>query len=292
MTDLLEGAARPESAAATLRTLAALESRRYARHPLFLAGVALLGWTTYLALRDLNAKNLGAGVVDANFVPAFFLGLLGVFVGHQLTRSLDRSADALAATPSDGVRRTAALCLACLVPGAVAMAWLAAMFVGLAVTPAPQSAAISTADRAAILGAGVVAAVGGPLFGVLVARWSRFPGGGLAAAVVLVGWTLLGTGGLAVGPSRLGTLLHLNAPYASWVSSDGPGAPSWVAGGSPQWYLGYLTLLCCLGVTAALYRQAVQVQRARLVRIGVPLAVLAAAALALAAAPDPSRVPL
>ena len=43
MTTLAARAATPSSGT-TLRALAAVEARRYARHPLFLAGVALLIW--------------------------------------------------------------------------------------------------------------------------------------------------------------------------------------------------------------------------------------------------------
>jgi hypothetical protein len=38
---------------ATLRTLARAEGRRYARHPLFLVGVALLAATTLFTVREL-----------------------------------------------------------------------------------------------------------------------------------------------------------------------------------------------------------------------------------------------
>jgi hypothetical protein len=246
---------------------------------------------TYPIARDIYTdERYGVGVGDATLPVAFSLGLLGVFIGHQLTRSVNRAGDAIEAAPCNGVRRTAALCLACLVPGAVALAWLATMLVVLVVWPVPDSPAVSSADRAAMLSAAVPYAVGGPLVGVLVARWTSFPGSGLLSVLALVVWALLGTIGLALPASRPGTLLRLSAPYASWVSSDGQSEPSWVAGGSPQWYLVYVCLLCGLAVTAALYRAATQEQRPPLRRVGVLFLAVALTSLGLAAAADPARV--
>jgi hypothetical protein len=287
MTIMVERVPSP-TRASTLRTLAGVETRRYAKHPLFLIGSALLGWVMFYA-----SDTLGASAVDATMLPAFFLGLLGVFVGHQLTRSTARSADAVEASPADGVTRTAALCLACLVPGLVALGWVAWMYVAISVWPIPDSGAISSADRAAMLFVAVVYAVGGPLVGVMVGRWTRFPGAGLVAAVVLVGWSMLGTVGLLMPASRIGSLVSLNAPFTTWTSADGRHhEPYWVAGGSPWWYLAYLTLLCGLAATAAMLHEASGAQRSRLVRVLVTLAVLAIAGLALAAASDPTRPPL
>jgi len=293
MTTTVERTQAP-ARAATLRTLAGLEARRYARHPLFLTGVALMVWVMVSIAKDLAGGTGDAqilSVADGTTVPAFFLGVLGVFVGHRLTRSMARSSEAVEASPADGVTRTAALCLACLVPGAVALVWLGWNYVAMAVWPGPYSAAISSTNHAAMLSAGVVYAVGGPLFGVMVGRWTRFPGAGLVAAVVLVGWTLLSTFGLLMPASRVGTLVHLNAPFAGWVSSDSAaGAVSWVAGGSPVWYLGYVTFLCGVAASAAMLHEAWGAQRMRLVRIWAVLVVLALVSLTLAVASDPTRI--
>jgi hypothetical protein len=295
MTTMVERPQAP-ARATTLRTLAGYEALRYARHPLFLTGVALLVVVTTIISKDLKngtADPAFAATGDMSIVPAFFLGVLGVFVGHRLTRSLARSADAVEASPADGVVRTAALCLACLVPGAVAVVWLGWVYLARAVWPAPDSAAISSADHAAMLFAGVVYAVGGPLLGVMIGRWTRFPGAGLVAVVVLYTWVALSTIGLSMSASRIGTLIRLNAPVAAWVSSDVPAdAKPWVAGGSPPWYLVYITLLCGVAASAAMIHEAWGAQRSRLVRVWVILTVLALTSLALAVAPDPTRIPL
>lgn len=242
----------------------------------------------------INASNQleGSAGQDTSTVPAFLLGVLGVFVGYHLTRSLDRTAEAVDGAPADGVTRTAALCLACLLPGVVALIWVGWMYVALAVWPIPPSAAITSADRAAMLLAAVAYAVGGPVVGVMAGRWTRSPGAGLLAAVVLIGWSLLSTFGLRMSASRISNLVHLNSPFTHWVSSDGPGRPNWVAGGSPAWYLVYIAVLCGLAATAAMLHEAVGAQRSRLIRdLGI-LAILAIASLGLAAAADPTRIPL
>ena len=293
MTTLVQRTEAP-ARAATLRTLAGVEARRYAWHPLFLIGVALMVWVEASIAKDLASGTGDAQLLlvsDATTVPAFFLGVLGVFVGHRLTRSMARSGEAIEASPADGITRTAALCLACLVPGAVALVWLAWNYVAMAVWPGPYSGAISSTNHAAMLSAGVVYAVGGPLFGVMAGRWTRFPGAGLVAAVVLVGWALLGTSGLVMSASRVGTLVHLNPPFTTWVSSDSAtAAVSWVAGGSPVWYLVYVTLLCGVAASAAMLHEGWGAQRSRLARVLAVLVVLALVSLTLAAVSDPTRI--
>jgi hypothetical protein len=165
------------------------------------------------------------------------------------------------------------------------------MYVAMAVSPIPDSAAISSTQRGGMLAAGVVYAVGGPLVGVLVGRWTRFPGAGLLAVVLLVGWTLLGQFAMVLSAARLANLAHLQAPFVYWIWGDAD-HPDAVAGGSPWWYLAYITLLCGLAATAAMIHEAGEAKRARLVRVLVVLALLALASLGLAAAADPTRVPL
>ena len=167
MTTLVQRAEAP-ARDATLRTLAGVEARRYARHPLFLIGVALM---VLVEVSIANGLASGTGdaqlllVSDGTTVPAFFLGVLGVFVGYRLTRSMARAGEAVEASPADGVTRTAALCLACLVPGAVAMVWLAWNYVAMAVWPGPYSGAISSTNPAAAPPPAGVDAVAGPLSG-------------------------------------------------------------------------------------------------------------------------------
>jgi len=278
---------------ATLRALAVLEARRYARHPLFLAGVALLIWQMIVTSQDAAriADDVSATLVDVAIQPAFTLGLLGVFVGVHLTRSMASSSEPIEASPTDGVNRVAAMCLACLVPGAVALVWFAWAYAVTAVWPLPATA-MPASSVAAIRASGIVCAVGGPLFGVMVGRWTRFPGAGLLAASVLFGWVILSAGGLAMSASRLSTLAHVWAPFVGWLSADGPTQAPWIAGGSPVWHLVYLTALCGLAATAAMLHDARATQRARLIRVFVLVSGLALVSLTLAVAADPTRIPL
>ena len=260
--------------------------------PALPVGVGLLVWTTVVSTGDL-AQNAGtADPGDLDILPAFCLGLLGVFVGHQLTRSLDASGEAIGASPRTafGGPRRCASPASC--PGWWRSRGSAGSTLALAVGHIPLSGSISAGARAAMLLSGAVAAVGGPLFGVLVARWVRFPGSALVAVVVLAGWVLVSTVSLAMPPSRAGTLLHVSAPLTNWVSADGPRSPAWVAGGSPGWYLGYQLVLCGLAVTAALLPSASGPRRGRLLRLLAVLGVVALACLTLAVLPDPVRIPL
>jgi hypothetical protein len=294
MTTLMETRGATPTSGTTLRALTALEARRYARHPLFLAGVALLIWQVIVISQDAAraADGVSTTLVDVAIYPAFTLGLLGVFVGVHLTRSMARSREPIEASPTDGVNRVAAMCLACLVPGVVALVWFAWAYAVTAVWPLPATA-MPSSSVAAIRGAGIVCAVGGPLFGVMVGRWTRFPGAGLLAAFVLFGWVMLSTGALAMSATRMSTLAHVWAPFVGWHSSDSvTGEAPWIAGGSPVWHLAYITALCGLAATAAMLHDAWGTQRARLIRVFVLVSVLALASLALAVAADPTRVPL
>ncbi|HLM04835.1 MAG TPA: hypothetical protein VK402_06555 [Blastococcus sp.] len=284
MTAVVERRAAP--AQATLRTLAWVEARRYARHPVFLLGAGLLVWSSVAISDDLDAT-----FPDFKVAVGFLVGVFGVLVGYQLTRSLSRSTDAVTAAPADGVLRTAALCLACLVPGALGLAWVGWLYATAVLTSTPDSA-IGTGDRIAILLAGAVATVGGPLVGVMVGRWTRFPGAGLVAAVLLVLWTGFSSSALEQRASHLTDLARLQAPFAFWTSSGDAHATNWVAGGSPWWHLAYVVLLCGLAATAAMVHEATGGRRTRLWRVLAVLGVLALGCLALAVAGDPTRVPL
>lgn len=292
MTTLDEHTAVP-ARGATLRALAALEASRYARHPLFLIGVGLLVTSMVMTSRDIATKRPGQEtfLVDPSIMPAFFLGMLGVFVGVHLTRSIARSAEPIEASPTDGVTRTAAMCLACLVPAAAALVWVAWTYTVTAVWPVPDGV-VAPSSIAAIRAAGVVSAVGGPLFGVMVGRWTRFPGAALLAAFVLYAWAGMSNVG-ASSASRIGVLAHVSAPWSEWVYSDSPiHDDPWVAAGSPPWHLVYITLLCGLAASAAMLHDAWGTRRSRLVRVSGVLVALALASLTLAAAPDPNRIPL
>lgn len=269
----------PVTAAETVRALGWAEAKRFARHPIFVicAVLQLASAAAQAVFRDTHR----APSVGATLLPCFLLGVLGLFVANRLARPADGAAGVLEAAPTDENRRGAGLCLACLVPAAVALVWFGWVLIAWTLWP-PDSvdttfAAVSPAYRVAIMFAAVLAALGGPLLGITVARWWRFPGAALLAIVLLVAAVL------ATAPpsrhlagSRLYNTLRLAAPADAGWSSGAPGQGNWVLPGSPVWRLGYLSALCGLAAVAAVLHRARGMTRRRLL---IAFAILSCTAL-------------
>ena len=103
-----------------LRALARAEAKRFARHPLFLLGVALMliPMVAVLWQQELDANPMAGAL----FI-AFLFGVFGFIVAHRLTTSLLRTRDLAGTTPVGRQQRTLALCLACLVPATAGWWW-------------------------------------------------------------------------------------------------------------------------------------------------------------------------
>jgi hypothetical protein len=248
-----------------LRELARIEARRFARHPLFLTGAAVLMVTAISGADDASPDLLGASVA-----PAFLLGILGLVVAARLTRSITAAGEAATTTPLPATTRTAALCLACLVPTAAAAVWLIPVFLGAAIWPPDPRAwwfgTVPSIDVIAIVGGGVLGALGGSLLGVVVGRWLHFRGATLVAMVVLLAVMLLVN--IPLAP------LSLLGPWVEWHSGTLSSGTAVLHGGSPLWYAGYQLCLCGIAVVAALLRDAPR--RRPLLRVGAILVALAA----------------
>lgn len=282
------GASRP-----VLITLARIEARRYVRHPLFLLGVAALIGTAGAQLS--NGELLGE-ISSFGFYAAFFLGLFGALVGHHLARSTDVSREVVDVAAVPRATRTAAVCVACLVPAATAALWLLVVYVVARVVYPPEdvfwTGGHDTPTRVAVCLASIVACAGGPIFGVMVARWTRFPGSGLLAVLLLFFWTGLGSvWDVFDEPSRLSALLRLQAPFSSWQAWDGPHEqfPTYQPEGSAVAHLAYGIGLCVLGVIVAMLRDAQGEQRRRLIRAVAVTGAVTLVCLGLTAAPEPVR---
>ena len=84
--------------------------------------------------------------------------------------------------------------------------------------------------------AAALAGLGGPVLGVCLGRWWRWPGAALLATVILVAWAVLTLFPL---DSKLGNLWHMSAPFVLWISgttedpTQSDGRLPRVAGGLP-----------------------------------------------------------
>lgn len=286
MTATVHAAAPTRVPDPTLAALARADARRFARHPLFLFGAAVVAAVLVASIVQQSVVDVGA--MEGTVLPAFFIGVFGFVVAHRLTTSMRRTGDLVVTAPVEAQRRTAALCLACLVPMAVGLACFVAIIVFGTVWPPEAPATHGTVawfgdepavDIAAALFANVVlAALGGPLLGVAVARWAPFRGSVLLGMVALVF-------GVAYA-MELSDPWNVLAPYINFSDSlvvDGKMMSSWLRDGvAPVWYVGYAASLCGLAVVAALLRD--DAHRRRLLGAGAALTTSAVVCFVLAVA--------
>jgi hypothetical protein len=274
---------RVAKAPSLLWPLARIEAVRYARHPVFLVGLALCA--------VFSAGRMGPMELDWQVMPAFFIGVLGIVVAARLTRSTDVSAPVISSAPVPTTVRTAALCLACLVPATAGLAmalWHRLWVVVTDPTPEFYYGTYDVLERNVItIVLPVVLSLCGPLLGVAVGRWLRFPGAALLVMVLVIGWgNLTAYINLANPPSGLDRVLHLLTPYTAWAGTDGDGdRPVSVIRsytGSPTWFAVWALCLGGLAAVAAMWRGAGTTARRTLLRSGAVLVVVAVLALSLA----------
>lgn len=267
----------------THRSLARHEIRSYATSPLFLIG--LLGLTAVTLLSALGEDDGSSSTMNM-IVPATLLGLFGMIVMAGQTRRSDRAAAAAGASPAGESRRTLALMAAIVVPLAAALVWFAISLVVLRSSPPADWAVpfgpFGLGDVQVVMFAlGVVSAVGGPLLGLLVARWLPGRSWAAVAPVVVVLVTILLQGNFEA-------TWHWRViwPWTYWYGPLGwsnieSQVSHWVAlPGSPWMWLVYLCALCVLGGLVALFHDP-ESDRARLRRLVVLVGMLALVALAL-----------
>jgi hypothetical protein len=245
----------------TLATLTGAEARRFARHPLFVVGARFLAILAVLSF--VQGTSPGEDPMGGVLLIALFIGVFGFIVAHRLTTSMRRTGDVAETAPLALRRRTAALCLACLVPAAAGAIGIVVILVqGWLWTPEavpPATHVAWFADEpdldviAALLAAGPVACLGGPLLGVAVARWAPFRGSAVVGTVFLVFAAML--------PSEAAGARRAMSPWAVLVDErvrHGKIIGSSIFDGvSPVWYLGFALCLCGLAAVAALLRDPV-----------------------------------
>ncbi len=241
----------PGSGGTTVGALATKEMTRYARHPLFLIGAAL---TVLASVGGPDPRTSSLFLVIA---PAAGLGLFGVVVMASLTRSSDR-VGALTGSPVVSLRhRTLALAAASAVPFSAGLLWFAWAVWAYHRYPAsadglPFGDVGDSWAHAVLFALAPMACLGGPILGLVLARWVRARWAPALVVVALVFASIVLQG--LFEPLRTVRLLM------PWTYFGGPfGVPEdpermLILAGSPHWYTGYLVLLCIAGVLVALLR--------------------------------------
>jgi hypothetical protein len=252
----------PPKAAAARSTFAALavrEMRRFVLNPVFLAAAGLTAYTLW------SGRSTITEIDGANTISAVFLGGFGMLAAFWLTRSMRASEPIVGITPITLPTRTAALCATAIVPFGCGCLTLLA-FLRFHPVGDPAYGAFSQPARIAVLvGQIVVPSLGGPLLGVALGRWVRFPGAAFVLFLILSGWVNLVVAlTLARPDSAPVAVLRLFAPFALFTLHSDAGVTTWR--GSPWFFIGWQLALCAIAVLAALLRGAEGPVRLRIIR--------------------------
>lgn len=245
----------------TFTALSIRETRRLVLNPVFLFAVAFIAFALWAG------PDAGETEIDSvNPYPAIFLGGFGMVATYWLTRSMRASEPVVGVTPVTQQARTAALCAVALVP--FACGWLALLrFVQLIPVSNAIYGPFSPSARVAVLvGQIVISALGGPLLGVALGRWVRFPGAAFVLFLLIYGWVSLVTIlSLSHANSALVAVLRLFSPFAFFtLYTDSGGVTAWR--GSPWFFIGWQLALCAIAVLVALLRGAEGPVRTRIIR--------------------------
>lgn len=235
-----------------LDVLARQEIRNYLQHKLFWLGAAIT--VLYIVLIVVDAdETFGESTTLYMIAPGAALGVLGMVTMFGLTRRSDRAAEAAGAVAVPERTRSLALAAATVVPASLALVAFGFAVVYYYLDP-PEAHTVwpEISDlyvHATQFGAGVMCAIGGPILGLLLARYLPKRGVAAVAAVVLVLVTILMQGLLEGGqPYRVFWFwTYFHGPY----TADGE---HWARlPGNPFLWVAYLAVLCVLGVVAAVY---------------------------------------
>ena len=269
---------RPEAVArrATLVPLAAREMRRFVLNPVFLFAVVMTMWVAW--------SRAGASVTEideVNGYPAVFLGGFGMMATYWLTRSMRASEPVAGVTPTRLPVRTAALCWVAIVPFLCGILALLGFLRTYPLGDAAYGPFSPSARIAVLVGQIVVPSLGGPLLGVALGRWVRFPGAAFVLFLVIFGWVQLVTILTISRPDSAPiAVLRLFSPFAFFTLHADAGVTAWR--GSPWFFIGWQLALCAIAVLVALLRGAEGPVRLRIIRALGVAGVVAAILLVLA----------
>ena len=246
---------------ATFTALAIRETRRLVLNPVFLFAVAFITFALWAG------PDAGQTEIDtANPYPAIFLGGFGMMATYWLTRSMRASEPVAGVTPVTRTARTAALCATAIVPFACGGLALLRFVQLIPVSDAAYGPFSPSARVAVLVGQIVMPTLGGPLLGVALGRWVRFPGAAFVLFLLLSGWMELVTAlTLARPDSAPVAVLRLFAPFAFFTYTGDTGGVT-AFRGSPWFFLGWQLALCAIAVLVALLRGAEGRVRTRIIR--------------------------
>jgi hypothetical protein len=268
----------------TLGVLARQEIVSYLRHKLFWLGAAVMVVADVGML--LGVFDKAGSSTSYMILPAALLGLLGLVTMFGLARRSDRAAEAAGTVAVPERTRTLALAAAVVVPGGLALvSWVVAIAAYYVNPPLDYVVPPGVSDAfvfAQMFGDGVLCAVGGPLLGLVLARYLPRRGVPVISVVVLVITTILLQGNFAGGQSYrvwwvwtyfFSQVAVINGHPASGFSSDPARELHFgTLPGNPYLWLLYLVTLCALGLLVAVMHDPESDQR-RLRRIAAGMLV-------------------
>lgn len=275
----------PVNDRAALRSLAWIEARRFARHPIFIVGVVLAYGLLIVQIVSAPGGD-AASTPEGNAVQAaFFLGCFGLLAADRLTRGAFRSREVAVASPITATTQVKALALSCLVPFTAGVLYTVVRIVALALaTDEWSGGALGLTEQTWIVfGGAAVTALGGALLGVLCGVWLRFPGASAVVLIVAVAWVLLGTADMtSAGGATHGILdwVRLSSPLSAWTNcGDGDCTMAVQMSGSAWLHVFYQFGLCGLAVVASLWKVADVAERTHYLRAGLVIAAVTVALL-------------
>jgi hypothetical protein len=263
-----------------LGALAPQEMRNYVQSKLFWVGLALtlLGYSQQFFFPDASGTDFGTPWLG--LVTAAGLGVFGIGVMIGLVRRSDRLAATAGAAAISERTRTMALASAAVVPGVIGLLLWVVAVVGFHVQGYDVPNAyhgVSDAHVAVFMfGQGPLAAVGGPLLGLVVARYLHFRGVAALVSVSMIIVTILMQGIFQASLSW--RMVWVWTQWASPVGLDGRTTGGEDAfgflPGSPYFWVLYLVTLCALGIVTAVYHDP-ETNRPAIRRAAVALIALA-----------------